>query len=245
MAVVVGYGLARLRAVDDAIASAPSATVGLVQGDVENDDSNAVDPLPAYREATRSLLRDKVLDLIVWPETAAARTVREDLLSSFVSGQVFGSSFGGSTPRTNRVAPILLGLILDRSESVGRGGATKHVHRYFNSAVLASPSAGVFGTYDKRSLMMLGEYLPYEDSFPWLRAALPSAGKFSAGSAATVLPLGDRRLLPLICFEDLLADRVREDVTATEPDLLVNLTSDAWFGISQIGRASCRERVCT
>src|SRR5690606_33327215 len=38
-----------------------------------------------------------------------------------------------------------------------------------------------------------------------------------------------RKLAASICYEDILAERFRDAVLRTLPDLLVNLTSDAWF----------------
>jgi apolipoprotein N-acyltransferase len=46
--------------------------------------------------------------------------------------------------------------------------------------------------------------------------------------------VGDRRVAVLICFEDIEAERVRNAVEDGNPDLLVNLTSDAWFGSSRV-----------
>jgi apolipoprotein N-acyltransferase len=43
-----------------------------------------------------------------------------------------------------------------------------------------------------------------------------------------------KKILTLICLEDILSDQVRSDVLAGEPDLIVDLTSDAWFGRSNV-----------
>jgi apolipoprotein N-acyltransferase len=190
-----------------------------------------VDPLPVYRQASRDLLRAGKVDLLVWPETAAGRVVREDLLQSFVSSDLLGRR-GDDGSRIS--VPLLTGLFLERAGPDDRKGQATGPPARMNSAVLTGPTGLVLGTYDKRSLVLLGEYLPYEQALPWLRKLLPSAGTLSAGSVATVLALGDTRILPLICFEDILAERVRSDVEATEPDLLINLTSDAWFGESRL-----------
>jgi apolipoprotein N-acyltransferase len=233
-AVVLGYGAARMRAVDEVTASAPALTIGLVQGDIERTNTGPVDPLLVYREASYGLLQKAPVDLLVWPEAAAARVVREDLLPSFLSTHIFARSVGNSVSEVAIAVPLLTGLILERSDRRMVDAATTPVHGYFNSAVLAAPAGRVLGSYDKRDLVMLGEYIPYEQSLPWLRKLLPSAGHFSAGSRAVILPLDGKRILPLICFEDILADRVRTDVEATDPDLLVDLTSDAWFGVSRL-----------
>jgi apolipoprotein N-acyltransferase len=232
--VVVAYGALRMRSVDDVTRAAPAATIGVVQGNIEHADEGAIDPLPLYRQMSRDLLARETVDLLIWPESAAGRIVREDMMSSFMASQIFGRSAFGHEQEAPMTAPILTGVIIERSNAAERGAMPSETRARFNSAVLASASGRVLGEYDKRSLVPLGEYLPHERRLPWLRRLLPAAGAFSAGSNLVALQLGDKRILPLICLEDILAERVRDDVETTEPDVLVNLTSDAWFGESRL-----------
>jgi apolipoprotein N-acyltransferase len=84
-------------------------------------------------------------------------------------------------------------------------------------------------------LLAFGEYIPGVALFPWLQDLLPlGTGRFQAGAGPVIMPLhtaqgGNWRLGPLICYEDLLPDFIRR-VGELHPDLLVNLTSDQWFG---------------
>src|SRR5262249_37085445 len=71
---------------------------------------------------------------------------------------------------------------------------------------------------------------------PWLRDAVPSAGRLSAGASSHSFAFHGRRILVLICIEDILADRVRSDVDMSDPDLIVDLASDAWFETSNVPR---------
>lgn len=45
-----------------------------------------------------------------------------------------------------------------------------------------------------------------------------------------MLRLGAARLAVLICYEDILPGFVRSVVRQTRPNLLVDITNDAWFG---------------
>jgi apolipoprotein N-acyltransferase len=105
----------------------------------------------------------------------------------------------------------------------------------FNSAILIGADGRVAGHYDKVRLLAFGEYIPAIDSFPWLRKFLPiGAGRFTAGSGPGVIPLAGPegqawRLGPVICYEDILQGYLR-GVGQVQPNLLVNLTSDSWFG---------------
>jgi apolipoprotein N-acyltransferase len=84
-------------------------------------------------------------------------------------------------------------------------------------------------------LLAFGEYIPGIEYFPWLKRFIPAgAGGFTAGAGPVVMPLhGPAQqtwaIGPLICYEDILPDFIRQ-VGKLHPNLLVNLTSDSWFG---------------
>jgi apolipoprotein N-acyltransferase len=84
-------------------------------------------------------------------------------------------------------------------------------------------------------LLAFGEYVPAIDYFPWLRNVLPAgAGRFTAGAGPTLMTLKGLAgrtwaFAPVICYEDLLPGFLRR-VGQLHPNLLVNLTSDSWFG---------------
>ena len=55
---------------------------------------------------------------------------------------------------------------------------------------------------------------------------------FSSGVSLDPLLFGDKRLATSICYEDILPSYFNDLVRHSHPDLLVNLTNDAWFGDS-------------
>jgi apolipoprotein N-acyltransferase len=105
----------------------------------------------------------------------------------------------------------------------------------FNSAILLDENGQMAGRYDKVRLLAFGEYIPGIDAFPWLRKYLPPGiGRFTAGAGPGVMTLkgpGGQlwTLGPVICYEDILQGFLR-GVGQLHPNLLVNLTSDSWFG---------------
>jgi len=107
------------------------------------------------------------------------------------------------------------------------------VARAYNSVYVIDNEGGILGIYDKVHLVPFGEYLPFQDFLE--RLGLTQLTKIRGGFIA-----GDRRramtiprapsALPLVCYEAIFPG---EAVPAGErPGWLVNVTNDAWFGIS-------------
>ena len=211
--------------------------VAVVQGNIPQDEkwdeAFQQEILQRYARLTRESLR---LDphLIVWPETSVP------------------GFLGGEEPLTQQV--------LDLARSVGRpllvGAPVNHftpdAFRMTNAAALLGPDGRIRQRYDKTHLVPLGEFVPLESVFPWLRDVLPPIGDFAPGHEYTVFNLPRSRFkvqgsrgeldnleprtsnleLPfsvLICFEDVFPELAREFV-ARGARLLLTITNDAWFG---------------
>ena len=86
------------------------------------------------------------------------------------------------------------------------------------------------GIYNKRHLVPFGEYIPFRK---WLPFLYPIVGEvdFSPGQNNAPMQLeGIGKMQLLICYEVIFAGEVVPfDV---RPNLLVNITNDAWFGVS-------------
>jgi len=100
-----------------------------------------------------------------------------------------------------------------------------------NSALLLMPNGGSCGAckYDKQQLVPVGERLPPRVE---LQSIFPKAGRYQAGRSGGALRLAEHWLAVFICYEALDGARVSELVESKDAGLLVNLTSDAWFGRS-------------
>jgi apolipoprotein N-acyltransferase len=90
-------------------------------------------------------------------------------------------------------------------------------------------SGGLSTAYDKRHLLWFGETVPLADRFPWMRQVFARGLGLAAGDRNVVLVAGPVRAAPLICYEDVLPEAGREAMSE-KPNLLVNVTNDAWFG---------------
>jgi apolipoprotein N-acyltransferase len=118
--------------------------------------------------------------------------------------------------------------------------------KYFNSAFLFDAEGRVTGEYDKRHLVVFGEFIPFDHLIPWrLRAALGLPVSISEADEGAVFRAGKARvpLAPLVCFEDILPDLARADVRAGAR-MLVNVTNDAWFDGRWRRGSTCATRCC-
>lgn len=101
----------------------------------------------------------------------------------------------------------------------------------YNSLFVLRPDASVAATYDKTHLVPFGEYTPLRGVIPFDELTGMSGG-FAAGSGLVTLAVpGLPPFSPLICYEVIFSG----GVTASgepRPAWLLNLTNDAWFGLS-------------
>jgi apolipoprotein N-acyltransferase len=101
----------------------------------------------------------------------------------------------------------------------------------YNSLYVLKPDASIAAVYDKTHLVPFGEYTPLRGIVPFNELTGMSGGFASGGGLATLAVPGLPPFGPLICYEVIFSG----DVTAgrqPRPAWLLNLTNDAWFGMS-------------
>jgi apolipoprotein N-acyltransferase len=223
LAAALIFGAVRMRQTDELVAHARQLKVGLVQPnfaytiDGEFSADEALRQLAALQEQS-SRLEQQGAQLLVWSEGSYPVAVPREFSADFPAESRAKIRRGFSIPT----------MIGAEMYDAAREDA-------FNSAVLLDRNGNVAGRYDKVRLLAFGEYVPGVETFPWLRKFLPAgAGRFTAGVGPGVITLqapdgSDWRLGPVICYEDILQGFVR-GVGQLHPNLLVNLTSDSWFG---------------
>jgi apolipoprotein N-acyltransferase len=210
------YGAIRIPAVDAKTRASPHARVGLVQANMslEGKRVDQREGLRRHIRLTRELQKDGDLDLVVWSETSVMSAVDEknagpQLYSRFARQLGVPALFGG----------VLVREVSDEREYV-----------LFNSALLTDRTGHLVGRYDKQFLLAFGEYIPFGDTFPILYRWSPNSGKFTPGSTLNPLPLAGHDIATFICYEDIDPGFVNSIVKRGAPELLANLTNDAWFG---------------
>ena len=79
--------------------------------------------------------------------------------------------------------------------------------------------------------VILNEGVPLRGLFPFLSKITPGDFDFSAGSGPRTLAIpGAPPAAPLICYEVIFPGQVVD--RANRPGWIVNITNDAWFGMS-------------
>ncbi|TCH98619.1 apolipoprotein N-acyltransferase [Roseococcus sp. SYP-B2431] len=219
LALWVGFGIWRLQAIPPA--EMPVRIV-LVQGnvaqDVKWDTSQRLPIFQRYISLTGEAARASGAShpgqpvLAIWPETASPFLLAQDPDAMRLAAQALPP--GGL---------LLAGTVRAEWNAEGR------LSRLYNSLVTLNPEGQVLGVFDKAHLVPFGEFMPFGGLLP---IRLVTGGvDFSAGPGPGALPLPDGLPSPgpLICYEVIFSGQV---VGAERPAWLLNITNDAWFGLS-------------
>lgn len=217
----LGYGNFQIRQFAEGPDRSP-ANIAVIQANISVEEKHNVKYFlrntERYAELSRSLTSDP--DLIVWPESSITDPLPDNIANR---GQLPG--FDALLPPDRN---LLVGAITYGSNET-----------LFNSALAIERSGAIAPPYHKRILMPFGEYMPFEELVPSLRALNESVGDFTAGKSISVFDFALRnpstvplRVSPLICYEDIVPSLAREAVR-DGATVLINLTNDAWFGRSK------------
>jgi apolipoprotein N-acyltransferase len=153
---------------------------------------------------------------IVWPETAIDYRFDTEIPAARIEGERLRQIAAIIPPN----GALLLGAIRD------------HARRYYNSFHVVAPGGNVVATYDKHELVPFGEFVPMR---PLLRRLgveklAHGAGDYTAGAGPATLDVpGAPGASPLICYEAIFPGRTDP---RRRPGWLVNVTNDAWFGLT-------------
>jgi apolipoprotein N-acyltransferase len=203
-----GWGVLRL---DSQLAASGATAIQarLVQPVVPQNDKWNRQKRPAHLASlvTLSQTGTSSPDFVIWPETAFAGLPSQNrkLLADTVRAATHSDGFLlTGMPRFNAASQPL------------------------NSAFLFDHQGGVRGVYDKQHLVPFGEYVPFRSWLPFLDI-IAGPADFVAGPQNRPLSVpGVGQVQMLICYEVIFAGRVID--RQNRPDVMVNVTNDAWFG---------------
>jgi apolipoprotein N-acyltransferase len=171
---------------------------------------------PELMEMVNDIVKTEKIDLIVLPELPVP--------VSFQYFEFDKKLFNQLESQTNLILTAIkpIGNELDNNKG------------YFNTMELVSNNQLV-QSYAKQVLLPFGEYLPFEDTLPWLRTIFPHAPNYKQGNENTLflLPFEQHsiKVVPLICYEAVFSETVAQGIKQGG-ELLINTSNDAWFGDS-------------
>lgn len=218
---LTGWGAVRLMHADEKVQAASGANIRIVQASVEQslkwDPQFQIEALQRHinmskREASAGFEPD----YIIWPETAMPYPLEEgsrwvNLLSEIAPQQ----------------GELLTGTV--------RYEGQESNWRVWNSLQAVDSKQQITASYDKHILVPFGEFVPLRAWLGFLPMDKITHGStdFSQGRGASVIELSGKAPLvqPLICYEAIFPD-FRTDDRDQRPDWLLNITNDAWFGVS-------------
>jgi apolipoprotein N-acyltransferase len=220
-AVVAGAGLYGTWALAQPIETSGTLRVGLVQASIRQDEKWAPG---LYEENVRrhvALTRRAAGEgarLVVWPESAVPFPLDRDPGAAALLRE---------TARESNVF-----LLFGNDDYVE--GANGKPSR-FVGAKLLSPVGELGLRYHKMRLVPFGEYVPLQPLFTLggrvAARLVEGVADFSPGREPVVGEVEGTRLAVFICYEAIFPDLVRRFV-AGGADLLVNVTNDAWYGLT-------------
>ncbi|MEM6799143.1 MAG: apolipoprotein N-acyltransferase, partial [Planctomycetota bacterium] len=148
-------------------------------------------------------------------------------------------------------SPMLVGI--DRYDYTGPfdGEPADVSFRVQNSAALVDAAGGLAAIYDKTHRVPFGEYIPLFDNLPGLYFLTPLPGGVKPGEGPVAMTVegpgaggkgaGEPIVVsPSICYETVIPHVIHGQVrqltaAGTPPDLLANVTNNAWFwGASEL-----------
>lgn len=155
---------------------------------------------------------------LIWPESAFPFILSRD---AEALGAIADFLHGGAT-------------LVTGAARVGTNGLADPT--YYNSIEVLNARGLLRERYDKQHLVPFGEYVPFER---WLEQAgitqfVQIPGGFSPGLGPRVLRIPGLPLaMPLICYEAIFPAEIGDAFSgAKRPEWMLNLTDDAWFGLT-------------
>lgn len=198
------------------VTQGPVVKIGLVQGNVEQDQKWD----PRFREVILerylALSREAIAQgarLVVWPEASTP---------FFFEAEPAAAEPIRALARDTRTA-----FIIGTDEFARRPDGD----RVYNSAVAIGEDGRSVGGYRKMQLVPFGEYVPLKSLLFFVGPLVEKVSDFAPGTDPTVLDAGGIRTGVSICYE-VVYPWIPRAFAAGGAELLTTITNDAWFGRS-------------
>lgn len=215
--VVMVLGAKKYRALEMEITQLDSPNDLILVGAINNHDTPYLQQTQSSVEIFNNLLNSTYelstngFDVVIWPETSIPFLLPEKqldvLMNQFVQKGNFQLIVGG------------VENALPSSNEFDLG---------YNVSYLYSPEQENAAVYKKRHLVPFGEYLPFDETIPFIRNFAPFGYSVCAGEGAQLFNIKNVETGMLICFEDTFSWPARESVNSGAR-LLISHSNDMWF----------------
>jgi apolipoprotein N-acyltransferase len=199
--------------------------------------------------------------LVIWPETALVFAFSVEPRNLWQQRSLGYSRRVMTWTRDQNTWLLVGNVAVEQLQDLKKVKHWRDAIAVYNRATLIDSLGREAGHYDKVHLVPFGEYLPWSWLIGWLRNLSANIGHFHAGQKGRLLrvwlvprkalarlgssqpktpgpgpthrvpPAGRFFLGVLICYESIFPDLARAQV-ARGANLLVNITNDAWFGLT-------------
>lgn len=167
--------------------------------------------------SAEGLAENPSVDFVMWSETAFPA-----LLGGNYNQSIFAQAVQEFL-RTHQVALITGAYGKDQKS----GLITNSLFAIDKQGTITEPH------YSKTILLALGEYIPGEETFPWLRTMLPMVSHFGRGPGPTMLlKFNGYAMGPQVCYESLFPE-FSKGLADLGAQFIVNVTNDSWYGTWQ------------
>lgn len=200
---------------------------------------------------------------VIWPESALGIDLQRNTVDGtlfidpkYLNGLDSGVFFGESLPELRKKAYTDFVLFTGADERRYIEGDTPGTLRarpqgMYNSLACIPGDFNSVQTASKQHLMPFGEYIPYADSCEWLKEIYSELTGTQVGdgihpgtgSEPLQVPVPGTGetigVIPAVCYEDTVGDELTKFVRPG-PQVIVNITNDAWFRNSACGAQQAR-----
>ncbi len=170
--------------------------------------------------ALSSLEAERPISAIIWPESSVTTFVNESGLTSFMN-------------ESKDLLWVLASVIPENGYLIVGTPRRENASDLSTTLSVINEKAEITHVYKKAHLVPFGEYVPFKAILPVTKLTAGSVDFIKGDGLKTMILPNLPPLSPLICYEALFPGEVTESTkTATIPSWLLNITNDAWYGVS-------------
>ena len=214
------YGWGYYRTKTEPLFIMQDVTLHLIQPNIAQEDKWAKGKLQSHFDnlvelsSTSLETHEDRMNVFIWPETASVTSIMFNEENMETLKTIIPED------KNNFLATGLLN-VEKREESLA----------YYNSLTILGPGQNLVGNYNKHHLVPFGEYIPFKNFIP-LEPIVKFSG-FEAGPGPRRLKITPSfSISPLICYEIIFPGKSVPRDSRQKPNLIVNVTNDAWYGDS-------------